>query len=77
MRPLAIARASPRSWTAARAWWLCRAAAELVVFKPDGKQYEEMAKIKVSDTPIYAHPVLAGNRIFIKDAESVAMLTVQ
>ena len=51
--------------------------AELVVFKPDGKQYEEIAKIKVSDTPIYAHPVLAGNRIFIKDAESVAMLTVQ
>ena len=51
--------------------------AELVVFKPDGKQYDEIAKIKVSETPIYAHPVLAGNRIFIKDAESVTMLAVQ
>ena len=50
---------------------------EMVVFKPDGKQYEEIAKIKVSDTPIYAHPVLAGNRIFIRDAESVALLAVQ
>ena len=50
---------------------------EMVVFKPDGKQYQEVAKIKVSDTPIYAHPVLAGNRIFVKDQESVAMLTVQ
>jgi outer membrane protein assembly factor BamB len=50
---------------------------ELVVFKPDGKQYQEVAKIKVSDTPIYAHPVLAGNRIFVKDQESVAMLAVQ
>jgi outer membrane protein assembly factor BamB len=50
---------------------------EMIVFKPDGKQYQEMAKIKVSDTAIYAHPVLAGNRIFVKDQDSVAMLTVQ
>jgi outer membrane protein assembly factor BamB len=50
---------------------------EMVVFKPDGKQYQEVAKIKVSDTAIYAHPVLAGNRIFVKDQDSVAMLTVQ
>ena len=50
---------------------------EMVVFKPDGKQYQEVAKIKVSDTPIYAHPVLAGNRIFVKDQDSVALLTVQ
>jgi outer membrane protein assembly factor BamB len=50
---------------------------EMIVFKPDGKQYQEVAKVKVSDTPIYAHPVLAGNRIFVKDQESVAMLTVQ
>ncbi len=50
---------------------------EMVVFKPDGKQYAEVAKIKVSATAIYAHPVLAGNRIFIKDADAVALLTVQ
>ncbi len=50
---------------------------EMVVFKPDGKQYQEVAKIKVSDTAIYAHPVLAGNRIFVKDQDSVALLAVQ
>jgi len=50
--------------------------AELIVFKPSGKQYEEVAKIKVSDTPTYAHPVIAGNRIFIKDQETVAMFTL-
>ena len=50
--------------------------AELIVFKPNGKQYEEVAKIKVSDTPTYAHPVIAGNRIFIKDQETVAMFTL-
>jgi hypothetical protein len=49
----------------------------MVVFKPDGKQYQEVAKIKVADTAIYAHPVLAGNRIFVKDQDSVAMLAVQ
>jgi outer membrane protein assembly factor BamB len=50
--------------------------AEMTVFKPDGTQYQELAKIKVSDTPIYAHPVLAGNRIFIKDQETITMLAV-
>lgn len=49
---------------------------ELTVFKPGDKGYAELAKIKVSDSPIYAHPVVAGNRIIIKDQESVAMLTI-
>jgi outer membrane protein assembly factor BamB len=47
--------------------------AELVVFKPDGKQYGEIAKYKVAYTPTYAHPVIAGNRVFVKDQDSVAM----
>ena len=50
---------------------------ELIVFKPSNKTYEEVAKIKVADTPTYAHPVIAGNRIFIKDQDSVALLLVQ
>jgi outer membrane protein assembly factor BamB len=50
---------------------------ELIVFKSDGKEYSEVAKYKVSETPIYAHPVIAGNRIFIKDQETVAMWTVE
>ncbi len=49
---------------------------ELIVFKPNGKQYEEVAKIKISDTPTYAHPVVAGNRIFGKDQETVTAWTV-
>jgi len=50
---------------------------ELIVFKPSKKQYEELAKIKVADKLTYAHPVIAGNRIFIKDQDSVALLIVQ
>ena len=48
----------------------------LIVFKPGDKQYEELARIKVSDTPTYAHPVISGNRIFIKDKETVTMFTI-
>jgi outer membrane protein assembly factor BamB len=51
--------------------------AELIVFRPDGKAYGEIARYKVSETAIYAHPALAGNRIFVKDQESVALLTVE
>jgi outer membrane protein assembly factor BamB len=50
---------------------------ELIVYKPSKNQYEELAKIKVADTPIYSHPVIAGNRIFIKDQDSVALLMIQ
>jgi len=50
---------------------------ELIVFKPNDKQYEELARIKVSDTPTYAHPVVSGSRIFIKDQETVAMFTIE
>jgi outer membrane protein assembly factor BamB len=51
--------------------------AELIVFKPSAEKYSEVAVIKVSDTPIYAHPVIAGNRIFIKDQDTVAMFVIE
>jgi len=46
---------------------------ELVVFKPDGKAYNEIKRYKVAETPIYAHPVVAGNRIYIKDQETLTL----
>jgi len=50
---------------------------ELVAFKPDGKEYAEIAKYKVADTPTYAHPVLSGKRMFVKDRESLAMWVIE
>jgi len=50
---------------------------ELIVFKPEGKQYSEIARYKVSDTPTYAHPIISGNRVYVKDQESVAMWIVE
>jgi len=49
---------------------------ELIVFKPDGKRYDEIARYKVAETPAYAHPVISGNRVFIKDQETVTMFRI-
>jgi outer membrane protein assembly factor BamB len=49
---------------------------ELVVFQPTAKEYSEVARIKVSDTPVYAHLVVSGNRLIVKDEDSVAVFTV-
>lgn len=50
---------------------------ELIAFKPSGNEYAELARIKVADTPTYAHPVFAGNRVFVKDQETVTMWTIE
>ncbi|MCH9022062.1 MAG: PQQ-like beta-propeller repeat protein, partial [Planctomycetes bacterium] len=50
---------------------------DMVVFKPDGKAYVEIAKYEVADSPTYAHPIISGKRIFIKDQESIALWTIE
>jgi len=50
---------------------------ELVAFKPSGKEYTELAKIKVAGTPTWAYPVIAGKRVFVKDADSVTLWTFE
>jgi outer membrane protein assembly factor BamB len=50
---------------------------ELVVFKPSDKSFEEIAKYKVSDVPTWALPIIAGNRVFVKDRDSVTLWTIE
>ncbi|MGB9595622.1 MAG: PQQ-binding-like beta-propeller repeat protein, partial [Candidatus Poribacteria bacterium] len=50
---------------------------ELTVFKPNGEEYMELMRIKVSDAETYAHPVISGNKIYIKDLETLAMWTIK
>ena len=50
---------------------------ELSAFKPSEKGYEEVAKIKVADTPVWTIPVIAGNRVFVKDKESLILWTFE
>ena len=50
---------------------------ELIVFKPADTGYSELAKYKVASTPVYASPVLAGDRIFVKDQDSLTLWTLK
>jgi outer membrane protein assembly factor BamB len=45
----------------------------LIVLKPDPKAYTQVVKYKLSETPVFAFPVIAGNVIYVKDAESLMM----
>jgi outer membrane protein assembly factor BamB len=45
--------------------------AELIVFKASDRDYEELARYKVADTPTWAHPVISGRTVFVKDLNSV------
>lgn len=45
----------------------------LIFFKPSEKAYSELMRLKISDKPIFATPVIQGNNIYIKDAENLAL----
>jgi outer membrane protein assembly factor BamB len=49
---------------------------QLIVFQPSDKAYTEVASIKVADTATYSQPVLAGDRLFIEDQDTVTLWTV-
>lgn len=51
-------------------------AGDLIVMKPNPAKYEEVAKFKVSKLKTYAHPILSGNRIFVKDQETLTLYTL-
>jgi outer membrane protein assembly factor BamB len=49
----------------------------LLAFKPSDRGYEELAKIKVADSPTWTVPVVTGSRVFVKDKDSVSLLTFE
>lgn len=51
-------------------------AGKLTVFKPSRKGLERVADYTVAEGGTYAYPVIAGNRIFIKDEDSVASWSI-
>jgi outer membrane protein assembly factor BamB len=50
---------------------------QLIVFQPGDKEYTELASIKVADKATYAYPVIAGNRLFIEDQDSVTLWGIE
>ena len=50
---------------------------ELVVLEPSEKEFKKLASFKVAEGSTYAHPVVAGNRIYIKDREALTLWTIE
>jgi outer membrane protein assembly factor BamB len=50
--------------------------AQLTVFAPGEKEFKQLASYKVAETDTYAYPVPSGNRIYIKDQNSVTLWTL-
>ena len=51
------------------------ATSNMIVYKPDNTGYRQITIIPVSETPVYTHPVLSGNKIYIKDEEDLILYT--
>jgi outer membrane protein assembly factor BamB len=51
--------------------------AQLVVFQPTAKGYRQLASYKVAAGGTYAYPVVAGNRVFVKDRDSLTLWTIE
>jgi len=51
--------------------------AMMVIFETNGTAFKELARYKVSETEIYAHPLVADNKIFVKDKEKLTCWAVQ
>jgi len=49
---------------------------ELAAFKPSNTTYTELTRVKVASTETWAHPVVAGNKVFVREAEAVSLWTV-
>jgi outer membrane protein assembly factor BamB len=52
-------------------------ASQLVVLQSSEKAFTEVARIKVAGSATHAYPIASGNRLFIKDADSVTLWTVE
>lgn len=50
---------------------------QLIVFNPSDKEFKEIAKYKVADGDTYAYPIASGNRVFVKDKDSVTLWTIE
>ena len=49
---------------------------KLAVFEPSDKEFKQVALYTVAKEGTYAYPVVAGNRIFVKDKESVKLFMI-
>ena len=51
--------------------------AQLIVLEPSDKEFKQLASYKIAAGQTHAYPVASGNRIFIKDKDSITLWTVE
>src|SRR5687768_17741206 len=51
--------------------------ANLIVLPADAREYTPVAQYSVADSPTWAHPVVMGNRILIKDLTTLRSLVIR
>lgn len=61
---------------AANLLFILKADAELVVARANPRAFDVVRRYTVADGATWAHPVVDGNRIFVKDAEHLTLWTV-
>jgi hypothetical protein len=49
----------------------------LIAFKAEPKKYVELARYKIADSATWAYPVLSGNRVFVKDTDTLTLWTIE
>jgi hypothetical protein len=49
----------------------------LVAFQPSGKGFMEVAHYQVADSATWAAPIISGNRVFVKDQNSLTLWTIE
>jgi outer membrane protein assembly factor BamB len=50
---------------------------DLLVIEPSEAKYTELARYKVAQEQVYAYPVVAGSRIYVKDRETLTLWTLE
>jgi outer membrane protein assembly factor BamB len=56
--------------------FLLKTDAELVIARPNASSFDVLRRYTVAESPTWAHPLVDGNRVFVKDADSLTLWTV-
>jgi outer membrane protein assembly factor BamB len=51
--------------------------AQLMIARKNAKKFDPVRRYTVADSPTWAHPVVVGNRVLIKDASTLALLGLE
>jgi outer membrane protein assembly factor BamB len=62
--------------TAGSVWFSLEDDGELLVVRTSATAFEPLQRYKVSDTPTWSPPAISGNRVFIKDQNTLALWTM-